>query len=222
MKRVILPIAVVVVLAAASAVIIFLMKDKKYDVEMPSRDGETKLLFQEAATEEPERVGMYAYRFTVEDTSEFYTKFIENNSDVVYSVDDNNNQTTGETGRYLFCIDQHYYYIKPWEIPNTYKYTELVFFVAGNGDGECVVPIISAQELYDTDFFSWEDTAGIHSFEELKEFYSRIRSDRYEIDEETKTIYLSKYIAAKWVPHRIALHVTEDGFKLESVEESGR
>ncbi len=87
-----------------------------------------------------------------------------------------------------------------------------------------MLPVISEQEQggSETISYSWGKTAGMHSFKALKEFYGRIDSQLYEIDEDMRTIYLSKYIAAKGVPHRIALHVTEDGFKLESVEESGR
>lgn len=196
MKKVIL-LVVVIVLGVSGLFAFRLFTDSLHNVELNSKDGKVKLVFEKATTEEISRISTGTYEFLLVDDKNLYTDFILTNPSYLYSLDENNTICEGETDRYVFCIDKHYFYVESVDDgykSNAVRYKELISsFYLENGDAVMLVsPLREADDLEygSTNYFNWEDTVGINSFEDLVSFYSCIDANLYTVDKDNQSIYV--------------------------------
>jgi hypothetical protein len=115
-------------------------------------------------------------------------------------VDSANQKSKEETGNYLFFEDNYYYYISVRD--NMIYGTELIVSINGKDNSDAFVSFpfipdnkhISGGYGYLSDSqsasFTWNDAPGIHSFEELAEYYNGISGLKFDKDDKSQTITL--------------------------------
>lgn len=212
MKKGILIAFAVLVLAGISVLICIKVIGKKQDVALESADHTATLCFEQATKEDFVRTSTFAYRFKPVDGADIYQEYIVNNADYLYSVNANNEQCKEETGVYLLCINQRYFLIS--EYNDWVRYEELIQ-CSQTDEGDYITPVRSEfSSAYDDTMIPWEWTVGLHSFDDLVEFYSRVQDQLYEVDSENQTIYLSTWNGGSWGDKIVVMKAEEEGIRI--------
>ena len=185
-----------------------------------SEDGTAELILKNATRKDIERKSGYEFNFYPYDAEDFYEKIIEKNPSYVYAVDDNNSQVRAETGTYVFCVNHRYFCIKAdeWD-DKLYGFRELIndrpqiSNLWASDTGTVISPLRSDYDFPMSEepvFYSWSDTYGLSSYEDLVDFYARTGEEMYTLKEDDKTILISVYAHGKWHPDAMQLRVRDD------------
>ena len=183
---------------------------KTRDVEIVSRDEKAVIILDSAAANKKRKMESY-YRYRFIPKNNLYKRCVFNNKAYLYSIEADGSRSLNETGKYLLYKDNRYFlvetedYIEVDGTPSTAGYyTELLVIFRKITDSETVsyqsneifLPVLINKgviESNDPVFFKWSDTVGLTSFEDLKEYYTRIEDDFYSVDEEKKCIVLNNF-----------------------------
>ena len=221
MKKGIIISAVVLVLTLVTVLLCRKITGREMDVTLESSDFTAVLTFSEATKEEPERVGGFSYRFKLTDSKDFYTAYIADNPYVLYSVSSLNEVGTGENDGYLLLINRSYFFVEKDSLSGWYRYSELANYLSDEA-GFYITPVRNSSH-YEEDgqsrFYSWDNTVGLHSFEELVGFYSRLPEQFYEADEKNRTIYTATYHSGEWGEKLAVIRATDEGIYVSERKE---
>ena len=157
-----------------------------------------------------------------------YSKFIENNSSYLYSVDTDNTRLKGETGTYVFFQNYRYFTIEMVsgedQGDGTFLCREMARYgtlpiMAVNSQDEAValLPIRANAETpirVEPTKYTWMDTYGMSSYKDLVEFYQRIESQHYTLKEDEQVILVAVYVNHKWYPDALEVRVSDQGFEV--------
>ena len=199
--------------------------NRLHDVCIKSFDSKAEMIIKNVTHKDVERVGGYVYGFYVKNEDTFYEDYIEQNPSFMYAVNENNQKVLEETGRYVLCVDHRYFCVEAdkWD-DKLFRYREMMSerpqisnFMADDV-GDIISPLVSTDYLKMSDepeFYSWKDTFGLASFEDLVEFYSRTGDDMYTLKDDEKAILISVYAYGKWHPEAMQIKVREDNSGIE-------
>ena len=207
MKKRIIIISIIIVLVAVLLIIIFrFAKGKRYDVTVTSYDGKTEFTLKGLAKNEPTESVYYM------DGIDFYVKnkrevirAVTHHEGYLYAFTKKGVRTEPKNAQgFLFIENGRYFVLKYINGEPNGKY-----FISTNDNhmmlmelrtvikdypykGYAILPIASwfARELEPDGTYSidWMYACGIHSFEDMVEFYERTDSRFYEVDYENRMI----------------------------------
>lgn len=199
--------------------------NRNNDVRCISFDKTSELVFENVTRKDEQRWGAYEYAFYPKDPENFFEEYVEHNPAFVYSVDENNCRSKGETGAYLFCVDCRYYSVIDYN-GELFIYRELQnikpnigHYLNGGPGGVIITPLRTEDYIQyqdqEMDFYPWAKTFGLSSFEDLVEFYKRTGEGMFSVDEQNKMILISIYDYKKWHPEAMQIKVREDNSGIE-------
>ena len=201
------------------------------DVKLTGFDGQECIVFEKAAAFTDKNGNRKLF---VPYEPGTFEKYIHNSEYYLYSIAEDGSRSDTDTGKYLLYRDNRYFivehssYIKvtsyddsieetPYEC---YYYDELYAqnYVPSSKETQYVfIPAIIDNKLLrdDSTFVKWSDTAGLSSFEDLKEYYKNIEDKYYSFDE-----YSSKCIILNDVKNPenkgvARLYAKDDGIYIE-------
>ncbi len=232
-KRILLFVLGILVLLCAGVLIFHLLKKEKYDVSHTTLDEQVTLTLNDLADSEPWRnQGQVHYTaFTVEDIKDLSEK-VKKSPYYIYTVDYKDKPESNIEEGYLFCKDGHYFYMtveKDYvylrDLVSSayyYEYTHDSFFL----------PVIyhpaDSNYFYFSDetqsyYFMWSETVGLKSFDDLKEYYSRIDSGTCDILSDKiliKEFHKFMHDPPEWTPeYALVITATETGFTIIVTDE---
>lgn len=221
MKKIILIFIFVFILGVFGYLGFRSVVEYKMDVVLSSEDGTATLTFEKATKEKPGKTGELIYYFRSVKGDNIYEKYIKNHKGYLYSLDENGNRKEGETGSYVLCINHRYFHVKQEERLVIYRELIGAFYPPEGRVGIIIAPVMDEDGFAHsiTDMFSWKETAGLRSFEDLVAFYQRTEESLYEIDKENRDIYVSLYSEGKWYPRGAKVHATEAGIEITRIQE---
>lgn len=173
----------------------------------------------------------YQLWLTPTEKQRFYHKFIKNAPNYIYSVEPNNTKQRTESGIYVFYYKHRYYAIEEEPVEDGESGEDGKFIcremacygtlpvVASNSQDEvaAILPLragIKSPLRLETAYYTWDDTYGMNSYEDLASFYERIGEEYYTLKEEEKTIYVSIYVNQKWYPDALRIETFGSGFEV--------
>ncbi|MBR5348080.1 MAG: hypothetical protein IK125_02485 [Lachnospiraceae bacterium] len=159
-------------------------------------DDKAVLVLKKSLSGKVGQSGDHDYYFSFPGGFDFYKDCAKNHPDFAYSINSEGVQTDEAAETYVFCADQHYFFLKTGK--NDAAYREMITFFVPDHSYWIVVetPFSETAKYYreyvlKTDRIPWSATVGLTSFEDLKGFYLRTDPDYYRVDEENKTIWLA-------------------------------
>lgn len=197
-----------------------LLKHHVSNVEIISTDGTTKFTLEDATYEEI-KSAPFSLNFRIGNINTFYVSLVESKPYYLYTLNEDGSRCREEGDFYLFCKDGHYFYL---DMGNVYAdLVEAVMEINTRGKGYVMISPFSEPSLRAAKdvFFSWEDTWGLFSFEDLVEFYERTAPEHYRVDEAAKSIHVDMYEPdGGWLKEAVTLSAAENGVVL-SVRSEG-
>lgn len=225
MNRKVIIIAICIISVFVCFGVYYFVTNRPMDVEIWSIDGKACFRLENATTKKPIQIGDFYYEFYSRPGRNFFNDCVKDHLGYLYSVDAQGRRLKGEAETYVFCVEGHYFCVNTSDTGSAYHemfgeyapYNRRVFPVVAEFP-------FSEKFIYTKDFndyvlrVPWTETVGLTSFEDLKEFYSRIDEDYYSVDEENMTIWLAPLDAVEGFPRGekpdtsfIRLRALEDG-----------
>ncbi len=205
MNRKAIIIAICIISVFVCFGVYYFMTSRPMDVELWSIDGKVCFRLENATTKKPIQIGDFYYEFYSRPGRNLYNDCVKDHPGYLYSVDAQGRRLKGEAETYVFCVEGHYFCVQASDTGASYH--EMFGEYAPNYGFPVVVQLpLPEQFLYSRDYLNcvlripWTETVGLTSFEDLKEFYSRIDEDYFRVDEGNRTIWLAPLEVVEGMP----------------------
>ena len=194
-----------------------MLVDKKEDVVLESVDEKTEFAFKEITKERTWKNGDYRICFKLAEDIDFYNEYIKDNLDFISFIDGSGNISKEKTDNYLFCKDEHYFYVTNDDF-DVIIYELISCFYTDIDAYYVYVPFVGELVHNEVNNISYDQLIGVKSFEDLVEYYKRIPSDNYIIDEENQTIYLTLNSLDRKIEKGCVVKITDAGLDITLME----
>lgn len=217
MKKIVILVISAIMIIMVGVILYRIYVNQKEDVILESVDGYVSFGFEKITSERRWKNGDNRISFKIDEETNFYDDYIKGMPDFVAFIDENNNIVDKKTSKYLFCKEEHYFYVvHNKNVVTIYELTS--GFYASTDDYNVYLPYYEALAYAQENVLKYDELIGVKSYEDLIKFYERIDDDSYYIDEENSIIYLSLYNGVRNIEKGAVVEIEEDGIKVTLLE----
>ncbi len=237
-KRFVITLSIIAFLLVGGIVSFILLKSKNYDVTLKSSDSLTTLTIEKIAASKPlDWEHAYGYK-GFELGGEFDTLDKALHSEYfAFTIDKGENVGKRYGEIMVFCKDGHFFAMTIDKEKNSARLIEIITTIVANdavfgqNSYEFAFPFIYHKsnnqymcfELGEKELtVAWRDTLGLHSFDDLKSFYTYLNAESYMIDEENHAVLVKFYDTYNdvWTEkYMMQVQATETGLKVTPTQD---
>lgn len=212
-----------VIVAAVILILIIRPTEREGDLTLKSYDGTTEITIEEVSREAADNNGRHMARCKVNRSKDFFGTHVKKNEYFVGSIDPNGffipASEKRETGYYILLKNNHYFcliyengYAILTELTAIVRIEGAIYYMPFPSDLE-----LEYDQVNDLDFAT---LTGVGSFEELVEYYKRLKDDYYLVDNVNKTITVRLLKDGEPSDKTMVISLTENGISVGVEEEN--
>jgi len=208
---------------ALVVLIVIIRPDKKDgDLSLTSYDGTVTLTISDVSKGEADNKGnRHLARCKIDRRSSFFSRGVVNHDSFLGSIDEDgifyDNSEKKETGMYLFLKDDRYFmataengYAMLIELTATVKDGADTYYLVFPCDFE-----FTLDEVLNMDYINMQT---VTDYETLKEFYDRIDSEYYRVEDPYKNVYVKLIKDGELTVKEVCIHAAETGVEISAAE----
>ncbi len=195
-------------------------KRKKYDISLASVDGQNVFIISKATYYEPAQLPKSANEITFEnDNPPQLISNLKKRKDFWKTI-----EVDGESKNPILLFEKNgsFFYLTSNEQDINLHSLRAFYFMDGQGStlgSHLFVTVLPIENEMTWDWqdgaeYSWDETLGITSFEDLSEFYSRCDENFFSVDKTQQNVTLGAFFGEKWYSDFGIVSVSSNGIKL--------